>query len=837
MKVWIDMGMREKKSRLGYEADGKSRCRSALAKNAAMFFVAALLLIGPAIAAAGDINPGPINYFTDCEYGCTADDVKVTGYEVVDENGDPLTCMECEGDTASAYIKVTYQSTANKRYNVFLLFGIDKDGNGVITLTGDPITNEQYRVALADVITQNTEMATTFPISWPCDQPLYAVGPNYLSSDPKVCKGPVLHWDNNDQGYDKWTEYNCSPTSQCWCSGPTTIPAPCRAIAPDFSICQGTVVEDQLFYDNGAACGDPKCTAVLAYDFDSSTPGSYDYNITCSSGDCSVKDTGTVTVNPLPAVNLTSNSPVCIDEKLTLTADTTGTVCNGGLKYEWYKGNDLISGATGSTYEITNAQTSDSGTYEVVVTCLATECSNNDTTEVSVIPCAPEISCPPDITVECDESLLPADTGSPSVTTKCPTGYDPEDVTFTDKTSNGDCPNNYTIERNWTVIDNCGNIAWCIQNITVQDTTKPVIDCPDDVTIECSDPLPTTEATATDNCDTSVTIASSDERIDGDCPNNYTVERNWTATDDCGNVAWCIQTITVQDTEAPTFNEPCPADKTVECDSVLEQEILTAADNCDESVTVVPNEVTIPGDCANNYTLIRYWNATDVCGNEASCKQTITVRDTTAPTFNEACPEDTTVECDSVPDQETLTAADNCDESVTVVPNEVRIDGDCANNYTLIRYWNATDVCGNKASCVQVITVQDTTAPIIICPADITIDCTELLDPLENTKLGNATATDNCGIPTITYTDAGTCNVTRTWTATDSCGNIDSCVQEITRICFGAAIQIDKRADVSSAKPGDVINYTYNVTNTGNVNLSNLVIQDDKIGLINATEG
>ncbi len=158
---------------------------------------------------------------------------------------------------------------------------------------------------------------------------------------------------------------------------------------------------------------------------------------------------------------------------------------------------------------------------------------------------------------------------------------------------------------------------------------------------------------------------------------------------------------------------------------------------------------------------------------------------------------------------------------------------------------NNVSISGNKTDRnpadnsdeIITITVQDTTAPIIICPADITIDCTELLDPLENTKLGNATATDNCGIPTITYTDAGTCNVTRTWTATDSCGNIDSCAQEITRICFGAAIQIDKRADVSSAKPGDVINYTYNVTNTGNVNLSNLVIQDDKIGLINATEG
>jgi len=49
---------------------------------------------------------------------------------------------------------------------------------------------------------------------------------------------------------------------------------------------------------------------------------------------------------------------------------------------------------------------------------------------------------------------------------------------------------------------------------------------------------------------------------------------------------------------------------------------------------------------------------------------------------------------------------------------------------------------------------------------------------------------------------------------------------------YTAAIEIDKRADVSSAKIGDVINYTYTVTNTGDVNLSDLKIEDDRLGMI-----
>ena len=40
----------------------------------------------------------------------------------------------------------------------------------------------------------------------------------------------------------------------------------------------------------------------------------------------------------------------------------------------------------------------------------------------------------------------------------------------------------------------------------------------------------------------------------------------WTATDACGNTTTHNQTVTVQDTTAPTFNEELPADITAQCD-------------------------------------------------------------------------------------------------------------------------------------------------------------------------------------------------------------------------------------------------------------------------------
>ena len=132
---------------------------------------------------------------------------------------------------------------------------------------------------------------------------------------------------------------------------------------------------------------------------------------------------------------------------------------------------------------------------------------------------------------------------------------------------------------------------------------------------------------------TDVTIEVSSETIAGDCVGNYTIERTFTATDDCGNSTSAIQTITVEDTTAPEFTS-IPADYTSECSDDLILDDATASDNCSE-VTIEVSSETIAGDCAGNYTVVRTFTATDDCGNSTSATQTITVEDTTAPEFTE----------------------------------------------------------------------------------------------------------------------------------------------------------------------------------------------------------
>jgi hypothetical protein len=116
----------------------------------------------------------------------------------------------------------------------------------------------------------------------------------------------------------------------------------------------------------------------------------------------------------------------------------------------------------------------------------------------------------------------------------------------------------------------------------------------------------------------------------------------------------------------------------------------------------------------------------------------ITVQDTQAPVLS-AAPANVTVECDAVPAAATLTATDNCDAPTVVTYAEVRTNGNCPSNYTLTRTWTATDACGNTSSKTQVITVQDTQAPVLsAAPADVTVECDAV------PAAATLTATDNC---------------------------------------------------------------------------------------------
>ncbi len=513
----------------------------------------------------------------------------------------------------------------------------------------------------------------------------------------------------------------------------------------------------------------------------------------CATG-CISGTVGTFTIKIKPAPPCSINGP------LSVCPNSPGHIYDGpaGLSYAWtISGNGTINGATDGQSATVDAGAA--GTYDLTLTttngdgCEST-CSITVAVEDNIDPV---ITCPADVTKECDESTSSIWTGVATATDNCAM---PPAISESDVSTQGapGCPYyKYTITRTWTADDGNGNTKSCDQIITVDDTTGPDITCPADVTVECDadhSPANTGSATAVDNCDTQpVAIASSDATTPGNCPKEWTITRTWTATDVCGNSTPCDQTITVEDTTPPVIT--CPADVTVECSddhSSAANGVATATDNCSAvgDITIGESDATTPGSCAKEWTITRTWTATDECGKSSSCDQTINVEDTTAPVIT--CPADVTVECDADNTSAATglaTATDNCSAvgDITIGESDATTAGACPQEWTITRTWTATDECGQSSSCDQTIDVVDTTAPVMSC-GTLTVtpnaDGTYTLSQTEIDGLG-AGSSDNCGNVTFTAApssfdcaDEGANTVTVT--GTDECGNSSSCDATVT---------------------------------------------------------
>mgnify|MGYP005666520263 CR=1 FL=1 len=254
----------------------------------------------------------------------------------------------------------------------------------------------------------------------------------------------------------------------------------------------------------------------------------------------------------------------------------------------------------------------------------------------------------------------------------------------------------------------CSN-TYNIEVGSIADTIAPMLTCPENITILCNDPIDpefTGMATAFDNCELAG-LSFEDVLSDGDCADEFVIERRWTAIDPEANASSCVQEIsTMIDADPPTCLN-CPEDVSVSCGEIPEMAVLQLADNCDPEPTWTVSEAstqTSDGSCTDfGYSLTRTFVLADRCGNITEHIQTITILDEQAPEIT--CPADVTVDCE-VPEVEVTglaTAADNCDPDPMISFSDVIVDGSCDSECTIERIFQAEDACGNTATCVQVI--------------------------------------------------------------------------------------------------------------------------------------
>ncbi len=171
----------------------------------------------------------------------------------------------------------------------------------------------------------------------------------------------------------------------------------------------------------------------------------------------------------------------------------------------------------------------------------------------------------------------------------------------------------------------------------------------------------------------------------------------------------------------------------------------------------------------------------------AVCSFTVTVTDGEAPRFLTR-PADRQIAMGQSTDPAATgrpTATDNCTALPRIAYTDaVTTGGPVPLIKTIKRTWTATDAATNRATLVQTIRVVN---PIVIhCPPDRTVECGAGIIP-EKTGTATATTATGCGKVTLTYKDTSVNGpqpivkvITRTWTATDGCGNKATCAQKLT---------------------------------------------------------
>ncbi|HVZ62547.1 MAG TPA: HYR domain-containing protein, partial [Candidatus Nitrosotalea sp.] len=324
----------------------------------------------------------------------------------------------------------------------------------------------------------------------------------------------------------------------------------------------------------------------------------------------------------------------------------------------------------------------------------------------------------------------------------------------------------------WKAIDASGNAATATQVITVQDTTKPVIHAPADITQEAtssnSNSVALGNATVSDNG----VIKSVTNNAPAVFPLGKTTV-TWAATDQSENSATATQVVNIVDTTTPKITPP--ATVTFEATS-LDQNVVALG-----NATVSDNGVikSVTNNATQFFALGKttiLWVATDEAGNKANATQVVNVIHTVPPKLT--VPADITFEATSLKDN----AVPIGNATATDI-QQVTITNNASKTFPLGKstiLWIAKDVSGNVSNGTQTVDVVDTTAPKITAPTNVTVEATSLNN--NTVSLSNPSVTD---LQPVTITNNAPKqfplgSTTITWDVVDASGNKANATQTIT---------------------------------------------------------
>ena len=363
-------------------------------------------------------------------------------------------------------------------------------------------------------------------------------------------------------------------------------------------------------------------------------------------------------------------------------------------------------------------------------------------------------------------------------------------------TSNVDTSTLGTYTVTYNVSDGSGNAAIPItRTVNVIDVNEPVITLVGDnpQIIEVCDSYVELGATALDLCpniDYTSDLVIDATAVNTNIVGNYTVTYN--VEDIYNNIAIeVIRDVQVVDTTGPSIS--CPGNIAIDndlglCTAVVNYTTPVGSDACLTATTIqtagLPTGSAFPlGTTTNTFEV------TDTAGFVASCSFDVVVSDTENPIIS--CLRNITISNDSglwsaVVNYATPVGTDNCPGSVITVQTAGLASGSAFPIGSTTNTFEVTDNAGNVSSCSFDIIINDTQAPTITCPADISVgNDTGLCSTLIN--YATPVGADNCagqitiqtaGLPSGSNFPIGT--TINTFQVTDTAGNTATCSFDVT---------------------------------------------------------
>lgn len=311
-----------------------------------------------------------------------------------------------------------------------------------------------------------------------------------------------------------------------------------------------------------------------------------------------------------------------------------------------------------------------------------------------------------------------------------------------------------------------GNSNSCSFTVEVKDLVAPKV--PQLPTLQGICSLTATAPTTTDNCSGTIVGTTND-------PTSFSTQGtfliHWSFTDLAGNTSTAIQTVNIQDNVAPSI--PTLPVLTAECGFTYSDPAPVAQDNCMGPITgTTTNSLTY--NQQGTFTI--NWTFNDGNGNSSTAQQQVIINDVTPPTAPTLSP--IVGNC-----QVTVTAPtalDNCVGNVTGTTTDPLVYS-TQGNYSIT--WKFDDGHGNTSTAIQLVSVDDNTAPTITAPSNVTAFVNTFGCVANNVNLGQPVVSDDCGIASITNNAPSSFTVGTTsviWTVTDPAGNQSTAVQTVT---------------------------------------------------------